>query len=72
MGPLRRDGVPGPEIGVVDAFLRVVVAAEDVPGQGVEKTAVFSGGGRDGPLVPVPVKVNDLRVFQDPPSFLSL
>ena len=48
MGPLRRDGVPGPEIGVVDAFLRVVVAAEDVPGQGVEKTAVFSGGGRDG------------------------
>ena len=66
---LRRYGVPGPEISIVNALFRIVMAAEDIPGQSMEKAAVLPGGSRNGSLIPVPVEVNDLRIVHSRASF---
>ena len=45
------------------------MAAEDIPGQSMEKAAVLPGGSRNGSLIPVPVEVNDLRIVHSRASF---
>ena len=42
--PVRRDGVPGPAVGVVDAFLRVLRTAQDVERDAAAVGAVFRRG----------------------------
>ena len=62
-GAGRRNGVPGAQIRVVDALLRVAVTAEDVPGNPRQEAAVFAVGLVNSPLIPLPVQVDDLRVL---------
>ena len=64
------NGVPGFQIGVVDAFLRVTVAAEDVPGDAPQKIPVFVRRLVNGSLVPPPVQVDDVTVLQGLASFV--
>ncbi len=72
--PVGRHGPPGLQIGVVDALLGVLRAAQDVPGDGDAVGAVLLGCGGDGPLVPVPVQPDDFRVLhpRSPPFPLHL
>ena len=58
-GLVGRDAVPGLQPGVVDAFLGVGVAAQKIPGKGVEPGPVSFRGGGDGRLVPAEKKLHD-------------
>ena len=70
-----RHGVPGPEIGVVDAFLRVSLISEYIPGYGGAVGAIFFGGSRDGLGVSAPIQADNggiLQVVHGLPSPSSL
>lgn len=53
--PGRGNGVPGAKIRVIDTLFRVVMAAENIPGDAAEKGPVFARRFRNGLLRPVPV-----------------
>src|SRR5699024_10644614 len=67
-GPLGRHGVPGPQPGVVDAFLGVLVVFENAACDGVTVRPVLGVGLDNGLVGPLPVeRYNLLVVHVDPP-----
>ena len=60
---LGRDRPPRGEIGVVHAFLRVLVALDDALGDGLQLPSVGRLGLHNGLILPFPIQVDDLFVF---------
>ena len=71
--PLRRDSLPGFQIGITDAFLRVLIAAQNVVGQDVELPAIAAVCLRNGIGVPFEEEFYNFHVLQrgSPPVYIG-
>ena len=59
LGPQGRDGLPGLQIGIADAFFCVLVVFYDVVRQMEQAAAVGIVGMLDGCLIPGEIEVDD-------------
>ena len=69
--PLIRHGIPGCEPGVVDAFLRVLIALADVIGNSMAVSSVFLLRFGYGPVGALPIQIHNGTVFHAGTSFVS-
>ena len=71
LGSAGRNRIPGFQIGVADAFLRILTAAQNAVCQVVQPPSVGVVGVTDGVLIPGQEQRNDLHVFHrgSPHSF---
>ena len=65
--PVRRDGVPRVEPGVVDRLLRILLAEEDAEGDGVAIDPVGLRRRRNGARVALPIELHDLGILHRRP-----
>lgn len=70
--PLGRDGVPGVEPGVIDAFLRIFAVMQNVFGNRETVSAILLFGLSNGFSILFPVQLDDLAVFHSRTSFLQV
>ena len=67
--PLGGHGIPGLEIGIIDALLRILGKAQQIPGDGQTERAILGLGLAHRVLAARPVQSHDVPILHAAPSF---